>query len=139
MIRRPPRSTLSSSSAASDVYKRQTLHKFGQSLVRCLFLHLLVASASGSTAGDDAEEEHNSILDERGDLGPEVGVGGCLTTTLSGDDVEHDGNNEVHEHSGEEYDKEGTPSRAGLLLIGSTTGGRVGTCLLYTSPSPRDS
>ena len=26
MIRRPPRSTLSSSSAASDVYKRQNLH-----------------------------------------------------------------------------------------------------------------
>src|SRR5674536_259455 len=26
MIRRPPRSTLSSSSAASDVYKRQVLH-----------------------------------------------------------------------------------------------------------------
>src|SRR5665648_1258249 len=26
MIRRPPRSTLSSSSAASDVYKRQTMH-----------------------------------------------------------------------------------------------------------------
>ena len=26
MIRRPPRSTLSSSSAASDVYKRQRLH-----------------------------------------------------------------------------------------------------------------
>eukprot|EP00658_Telonema_sp_P-2_P063914 TRINITY_DN52760_c0_g1_i1.p1 TRINITY_DN52760_c0_g1~~TRINITY_DN52760_c0_g1_i1.p1 ORF type:complete len:112 (-),score=11.80 TRINITY_DN52760_c0_g1_i1:13-348(-) len=27
MIRRPPRSTLSSSSAASDVYKRQTMYK----------------------------------------------------------------------------------------------------------------
>eukprot|EP00658_Telonema_sp_P-2_P079730 TRINITY_DN7786_c0_g1_i4.p1 TRINITY_DN7786_c0_g1~~TRINITY_DN7786_c0_g1_i4.p1 ORF type:complete len:100 (-),score=34.46 TRINITY_DN7786_c0_g1_i4:445-744(-) len=29
MIRRPPRSTLSSSSAASDVYKRQTMHFTG--------------------------------------------------------------------------------------------------------------
>src|SRR5664280_120553 len=28
MIRRPPRSTLSSSSAASDVYKRQSRHSF---------------------------------------------------------------------------------------------------------------
>src|SRR5664280_3412501 len=31
MIRRPPRSTLSSSSAASDVYKRQGLAYFGNS------------------------------------------------------------------------------------------------------------
>src|SRR5674536_164233 len=31
MIRRPPRSTLSSSSAASDVYKRQPLHIVGAS------------------------------------------------------------------------------------------------------------
>ena len=31
MIRRPPRSTLSSSSAASDVYKRQSLHEFSRS------------------------------------------------------------------------------------------------------------
>ena len=29
MIRRPPRSTLDRSSAASDVYKRQALHRFG--------------------------------------------------------------------------------------------------------------
>ena len=30
MIRRPPRSTLSSSSAASDVYKRQVSHRLGR-------------------------------------------------------------------------------------------------------------
>src|SRR5665648_1302306 len=32
MIRRPPRSTLSSSSAASDVYKRQALTKYGENI-----------------------------------------------------------------------------------------------------------
>eukprot|EP00658_Telonema_sp_P-2_P032060 TRINITY_DN23839_c0_g1_i1.p1 TRINITY_DN23839_c0_g1~~TRINITY_DN23839_c0_g1_i1.p1 ORF type:complete len:117 (-),score=22.62 TRINITY_DN23839_c0_g1_i1:10-360(-) len=33
MIRRPPRSTLSSSSAASDVYKRQVLHRVAPRVV----------------------------------------------------------------------------------------------------------
>src|SRR5664280_2333134 len=34
MIRRPPRSTLSSSSAASDVYKRQVIDPVGRDLAR---------------------------------------------------------------------------------------------------------
>src|SRR5665648_546010 len=36
MIRRPPRSTLSSSSAASDVYKRQGVHRVASLLKRWL-------------------------------------------------------------------------------------------------------
>eukprot|EP00658_Telonema_sp_P-2_P080208 TRINITY_DN7938_c0_g1_i13.p1 TRINITY_DN7938_c0_g1~~TRINITY_DN7938_c0_g1_i13.p1 ORF type:complete len:107 (+),score=4.46 TRINITY_DN7938_c0_g1_i13:109-429(+) len=36
MIRRPPRSTLSSSSAASDVYKRQVLNVFGLEIDRTI-------------------------------------------------------------------------------------------------------
>eukprot|EP00656_Telonema_subtile_P026189 TRINITY_DN2816_c0_g2_i5.p1 TRINITY_DN2816_c0_g2~~TRINITY_DN2816_c0_g2_i5.p1 ORF type:complete len:101 (-),score=2.31 TRINITY_DN2816_c0_g2_i5:120-422(-) len=35
MIRRPPRSTLSSSSAASDVYKRQNLNTFKNAFPQC--------------------------------------------------------------------------------------------------------
>src|SRR5674536_371351 len=38
MIRRPPRSTLSSSSAASDVYKRQKQHK-GEPLGERIIVH----------------------------------------------------------------------------------------------------
>eukprot|EP00658_Telonema_sp_P-2_P063882 TRINITY_DN52706_c0_g1_i1.p1 TRINITY_DN52706_c0_g1~~TRINITY_DN52706_c0_g1_i1.p1 ORF type:complete len:130 (+),score=10.09 TRINITY_DN52706_c0_g1_i1:129-518(+) len=39
MIRRPPRSTLSSSSAASDVYKRQLLRHLSLMPPSCPFLH----------------------------------------------------------------------------------------------------
>eukprot|EP00658_Telonema_sp_P-2_P018636 TRINITY_DN17305_c0_g1_i2.p1 TRINITY_DN17305_c0_g1~~TRINITY_DN17305_c0_g1_i2.p1 ORF type:complete len:635 (-),score=143.55 TRINITY_DN17305_c0_g1_i2:22-1926(-) len=49
MIRRPPRSTLSSSSAASDVYKRQVLDIEGQTVET--ELNKLHAAAMGSTAG----------------------------------------------------------------------------------------
>ena len=38
MIRRPPRSTQSRSSAASDVYKRQTMINAGLPLIQCLEL-----------------------------------------------------------------------------------------------------
>src|SRR5665648_1107645 len=36
MIRRPPRSTLSSSSAASDVYKRQSQHRYSKTRILSL-------------------------------------------------------------------------------------------------------
>src|SRR5664280_3354763 len=39
MIRRPPRSTLSSSSAASDVYKRQIITRFYAKIIRQLFVY----------------------------------------------------------------------------------------------------
>src|SRR5664280_3692606 len=46
MIRRPPRSTLSSSSAASDVYKRQDKHNWGlfgiYSLIMWTFVLVIV-------------------------------------------------------------------------------------------------
>eukprot|EP00826_Nyctotherus_ovalis_P038888 TRINITY_DN3684_c0_g1_i1.p1 TRINITY_DN3684_c0_g1~~TRINITY_DN3684_c0_g1_i1.p1 ORF type:complete len:138 (+),score=28.51 TRINITY_DN3684_c0_g1_i1:25-414(+) len=43
MIRRPPRSTLSSSSAASDVYKRQgdTLSRLGTRVTNCYYLNTI--------------------------------------------------------------------------------------------------
>src|SRR5664279_1618968 len=47
MIRRPPRSTLSSSSAASDVYKRQVLHRItGLGVLFFLTLHVIDTSWS---------------------------------------------------------------------------------------------
>eukprot|EP00658_Telonema_sp_P-2_P031785 TRINITY_DN23710_c0_g1_i2.p1 TRINITY_DN23710_c0_g1~~TRINITY_DN23710_c0_g1_i2.p1 ORF type:complete len:109 (+),score=23.85 TRINITY_DN23710_c0_g1_i2:139-465(+) len=50
MIRRPPRSTLSSSSAASDVYKRQILHR----------PHGLTTSGMYSVYSDERELSSNN-------------------------------------------------------------------------------
>ena len=47
MIRRPPRSTLDRSSAASDVYKRQAFRKFRQKLGAAF------GSGSGGGSGED--------------------------------------------------------------------------------------
>src|SRR5664280_3910193 len=59
MIRRPPRSTLSSSSAASDVYKRQdlnlsTLSKLG----RCLHHAHYTFAKKLSHAADSQDQRH---------------------------------------------------------------------------------
>src|SRR5664280_3872444 len=66
MIRRPPRSTLSSSSAASDVYKRQALAVQGlarghldPALAEAVFLHiesLLVVQANADAVLEDGGE-----------------------------------------------------------------------------------
>ena len=65
MIRRPPRSTLDRSSAASDVYKRQFLHK---SLGR--YVQRLVGATRPMDPATDWLERSPSDLVERGvDLG----------------------------------------------------------------------
>src|SRR5674536_157844 len=59
MIRRPPRSTLSSSSAASDVYKRQVVHHVDQVVDRVLAAgqlpHLVRDALTGQSAVDLVE------------------------------------------------------------------------------------
>ena len=54
MIRRPPRSTLSSSSAASDVYKRQ-YHYIGLELAQSIYSIVLDNKATGHTKNFNAE------------------------------------------------------------------------------------
>eukprot|EP00658_Telonema_sp_P-2_P014765 TRINITY_DN15638_c0_g1_i1.p2 TRINITY_DN15638_c0_g1~~TRINITY_DN15638_c0_g1_i1.p2 ORF type:complete len:166 (-),score=20.75 TRINITY_DN15638_c0_g1_i1:246-743(-) len=49
MIRRPPRSTLSSSSAASDVYKRQVHNRFPPTQQPAAFEFVVVRSLSGQS------------------------------------------------------------------------------------------
>src|SRR5674536_311256 len=67
MIRRPPRSTLSSSSAASDVYKRQRdgqpaqwadhpTREGGQALLLGRVQGRLICAGGGGVAGDGAGE-----------------------------------------------------------------------------------
>ena len=61
MIRRPPRSTLSSSSAASDVYKRQAYNREG-----ILVAHLRLSESDGCVIGVDHEpaivSHHDHLL-----------------------------------------------------------------------------
>ena len=64
MIRRPPRSTLDRSSAASDVYKRQD-EDWAQGYVRCLGVRLAghaiaEKDAKGKTVVDDLSLIHIS-------------------------------------------------------------------------------
>eukprot|EP00658_Telonema_sp_P-2_P072956 TRINITY_DN62025_c0_g1_i1.p1 TRINITY_DN62025_c0_g1~~TRINITY_DN62025_c0_g1_i1.p1 ORF type:complete len:100 (-),score=19.82 TRINITY_DN62025_c0_g1_i1:167-466(-) len=99
MIRRPPRSTLSSSSAASDVYKRQV--------------------QSPRTATSALAATDNNIVPVASSLRPEspppvVGPRRSITFTKAASELS------VHSSSPNE-------------------GELVGGCLLYTSPSPRDS
>eukprot|EP00658_Telonema_sp_P-2_P083757 TRINITY_DN9151_c0_g1_i6.p1 TRINITY_DN9151_c0_g1~~TRINITY_DN9151_c0_g1_i6.p1 ORF type:complete len:116 (+),score=51.15 TRINITY_DN9151_c0_g1_i6:126-473(+) len=53
MIRRPPRSTLSSSSAASDVYKRQINAEYGIVMVNAGDVSGFASASKPATAEDD--------------------------------------------------------------------------------------
>eukprot|EP01015_Nassula_variabilis_P031334 TRINITY_DN7055_c0_g1_i1.p1 TRINITY_DN7055_c0_g1~~TRINITY_DN7055_c0_g1_i1.p1 ORF type:complete len:111 (-),score=57.31 TRINITY_DN7055_c0_g1_i1:11-343(-) len=95
MIRRPPRSTQSRSSAASDVYKRQGIN----------------AEYMGKIVMEQEYETGNSIeVDHQSESQFVTFV--CISDTHN------------------KHDKIKLPK--GDVLIHS------GTCLLYTSPSPRD-
>src|SRR5664279_5587175 len=80
MIRRPPRSTLSSSSAASDVYKRQVSAIGGSGdLVEVEALDLVLGSdAHSEREVDDLEEREargtdpDEIRDDANDLGEQL-------------------------------------------------------------------
>src|SRR5664280_3543704 len=66
MIRRPPRSTLSSSSAASDVYKRQVIKRWSGVAEHALLLdgcRLGVALSNDQTAQYGAEFTGNLLPD----------------------------------------------------------------------------
>eukprot|EP00658_Telonema_sp_P-2_P067200 TRINITY_DN56133_c0_g1_i1.p1 TRINITY_DN56133_c0_g1~~TRINITY_DN56133_c0_g1_i1.p1 ORF type:complete len:100 (-),score=24.51 TRINITY_DN56133_c0_g1_i1:141-440(-) len=99
MIRRPPRSTLSSSSAASDVYKRQPLH---------------CAAQSGDVDMARALLDAGAEIDKTN----EAGVTPLYVAEVNGhDDV-----------------RTLLQSRGARLPCWLSW-----CCLLYTSPSPRDS
>src|SRR5674536_395584 len=118
MIRRPPRSTLSSSSAASDVYKRQVYR-------------------TAAFGFDSAEDYRDVLAGERAGYAysrydnPTADAFAAAVAALEG--------------AGLDREVVGQPFASGMAAISAAlwtltrSGGRVVACLLYTSPSPRDS
>eukprot|EP01015_Nassula_variabilis_P034335 TRINITY_DN8437_c0_g1_i1.p1 TRINITY_DN8437_c0_g1~~TRINITY_DN8437_c0_g1_i1.p1 ORF type:complete len:136 (+),score=58.88 TRINITY_DN8437_c0_g1_i1:10-417(+) len=125
MIRRPPRSTQSRSSAASDVYKRQVVR--GKALI-CLYLEfkmniqclVLAADTKFYVIIDKLARDnykyviccHQNLVESLVDIAPDILK--CIT-----DEITKLKNQQL---------KEGY---SGIDDI-------YGPCLLYTSPSPRD-
>eukprot|EP00828_Plagiopyla_frontata_P045762 TRINITY_DN7924_c0_g1_i2.p2 TRINITY_DN7924_c0_g1~~TRINITY_DN7924_c0_g1_i2.p2 ORF type:complete len:118 (+),score=15.65 TRINITY_DN7924_c0_g1_i2:96-449(+) len=107
MIRRPPRSTLSSSSAASDVYKRQRYLYMKQHSAQHLISGILYNKFSIDTLSVHLSETYIAI--ETGE--PIIDI-----QTI--------------------YDIEDEVNKA--IIHGGKTHTQIITCLLYTSPSPRD-
>eukprot|EP00658_Telonema_sp_P-2_P053666 TRINITY_DN4226_c0_g1_i1.p2 TRINITY_DN4226_c0_g1~~TRINITY_DN4226_c0_g1_i1.p2 ORF type:complete len:105 (+),score=45.45 TRINITY_DN4226_c0_g1_i1:101-415(+) len=104
MIRRPPRSTLSSSSAASDVYKRQMQAR-------------VVEQEGGAQATADkitALECELKAKDEE----------------LKAKDEELKAKDEEHRQADKQHTQKAKDIAEAL---------KANSCLLYTSPSPRDS
>src|SRR5665648_212950 len=66
MIRRPPRSTLSSSSAASDVYKRQILDREGAEVAGDAFVRVaVVEDCQGPVRARLAQDALHCLLHHR--------------------------------------------------------------------------
>ena len=140
MIRRPPRSTLSPSSAASDVYKRQSLPdalKNGGSL-------LDVFSKNG------VNEYKNSKADNSYDaFNEEVATGDPYYIFDRIDEIMNvepkgDSTNELIEFFGMQLQSLDNAFSEFLTLVAEDDNvknkylNEFRNCLLYTSPSPRD-
>ena len=156
MIRRPPRSTLSSSSAASDVYKRQSW---------CTDRPDLVAAGYGSFEFGGNKNGLVCIWSLKNPNYPlwsfttEAGVTALDFSTVSGGVLAvglYSGHIAVYDvksrNSEPNITSYGVPGKhhdpvwklkwtdtgnVASTLVSISTDGRV-TCLLYTSPSPRD-
>ena len=116
MIRRPPRSTQSRSSAASDVYKRQGIGTFTETAGSYSYT---VTDGNGCTATTNVNISEPTELIASSTYTPILCNGGTSTVSVSA--------------SG------GTTSYTGTGDFTVSAGAYSYTCLLYTSPSPRDS
>ena len=168
MIRRPPRSTLDRSSAASDVYKRQaydhegenTLTAGGTPLIakvgynergQLVYLERTSGPATtfayhgpGSnfgrlslirhgTAGDAYPDYSYSGYDSAGNLtGVTVTNANAGSYAYTYDDLNRLATATLSGAGAADFSYTYSYNRLGNLM------GRTGTCLLYTSPSPRD-
>src|SRR5664279_3760680 len=134
MIRRPPRSTLSSSSAASDVYKRQVEDRGLGRLdpddldARLARLQHLPDTGDGPAGADTGHQDVHSTVGVVPDL---LGRGAAVDLRVG----------LVFELPGQ--DRTRSLLRDLLRLVHTAlhahrTRGQDQLCLLYTSPSPRD-
>eukprot|EP00658_Telonema_sp_P-2_P075632 TRINITY_DN65279_c0_g1_i1.p1 TRINITY_DN65279_c0_g1~~TRINITY_DN65279_c0_g1_i1.p1 ORF type:complete len:104 (+),score=39.28 TRINITY_DN65279_c0_g1_i1:45-356(+) len=103
MIRQPPRSTLSSSSAASDVYKRQ-------------FYKSMSTAVKLTTMDKDGFRAHIYHKDQKTKY-----------------DVLHDAGTSCN------VPLQLVRTRCKVSFVVDSSHGNNAACLLYTSPSPRDS
>eukprot|EP00658_Telonema_sp_P-2_P064135 TRINITY_DN53015_c0_g1_i1.p1 TRINITY_DN53015_c0_g1~~TRINITY_DN53015_c0_g1_i1.p1 ORF type:complete len:142 (-),score=24.10 TRINITY_DN53015_c0_g1_i1:151-576(-) len=141
MIRRPPRSTLSSSSAASDVYKRQIGYPFAFNLQdmssRKLYRAVMAADATtGVIEQQKALELH--IIEAFAPITIRK-VFGLEKLSVGGNANNKKGScTEDRAVCPYELSRNGTKLVA-LHFAKQSLGIRTTPCLLYTSPSPRDS
>ena len=126
MIRRPPRSTLDRSSAASDVYKRQILRLIPHTSGEVLFDGQNVFDLDGGDLKKMRRDMQIIFQDPYSSLDPRLPVGESISEGLR-----------VHtDKSGQErYDIVAEMlTRVGMRADHA----RRYPCLFYTSPSPRD-
>eukprot|EP00658_Telonema_sp_P-2_P077921 TRINITY_DN7176_c0_g1_i1.p1 TRINITY_DN7176_c0_g1~~TRINITY_DN7176_c0_g1_i1.p1 ORF type:complete len:141 (+),score=38.09 TRINITY_DN7176_c0_g1_i1:118-540(+) len=140
MIRRPPRSTLSSSSAASDVYKRQGA---GRRVDQAAFdgddNGNPVAAVGGSPTlpnkdGRDSPHQHNGGGKSVRRFNNPQQEGKALFADSATSSVVHTGNGVDVVVTKDAFAGGGRRVKTAKKSGASTMG-----CLLYTSPSPRDS
>ena len=150
MIRRPPRSTLDRSSAASDVYKRQLLPGADRDLVNYLSMRIKKSFAEVMTKSKVLEMKEVKegisvkIEDEKGNVAdkvydyvlmsigrkPETRGLGLENTKVS-----------LTDRGWIKVDKQLRTTDPNIFAIGDIAGEPMlahKACLLYTSPSPRD-
>ena len=130
MIRRPPRSTRVRSSAASDVYKRQVNYAVtgtatGSGTDYTLANGTLTISAGATTGTINI----SSIIDDPIDEANET-----VIVTLSSPSNATLGSDSVHTYTITDNDNAPVVD----FNATSSSGAESASCLLYTSPSPRD-
>eukprot|EP00831_Metopus_contortus_P010943 TRINITY_DN14300_c0_g1_i3.p1 TRINITY_DN14300_c0_g1~~TRINITY_DN14300_c0_g1_i3.p1 ORF type:complete len:147 (+),score=35.28 TRINITY_DN14300_c0_g1_i3:126-566(+) len=136
MIRRPPRSTQGVSSAASDVYKRQvsTQSTWGKQKMR--------QEESDIKFNMNNEDKklmdyyHKAIMEDKMSRGGSWGSNFYYKLNESPESQENHGELIYRELPKNVYVWHLCLTNINVILL--STWGEVYTCLLYTSPSPRD-
>eukprot|EP00658_Telonema_sp_P-2_P039265 TRINITY_DN28092_c0_g1_i1.p1 TRINITY_DN28092_c0_g1~~TRINITY_DN28092_c0_g1_i1.p1 ORF type:complete len:144 (+),score=69.72 TRINITY_DN28092_c0_g1_i1:81-512(+) len=129
MIRRPPRSTLSSSSAASDVYKRQEMD-WGYYVDGEDAYHMKKFLKGKPNPGAAVDEEGKLVFPspeeiKAAQVAYDTAVKAAAAAKLA--------------TAGGGGGKGGKAAAAAAAAPAANAGGGGKSCLLYTSPSPRDS
>src|SRR5678815_3424669 len=141
MIRRPPRSTLDRSSAASDVYKRQV--KKVEELYEALTRHdIPVSRYHGRMTKRERDDNQQRFMDSSELVMIATNAFGLGVDKANIRTVLHyhvPGSLEAYAQEAGRGGRDGKPARCVLLFSPDDVAIQEYFCLLYTSPSPRDS